>query len=876
MKMKKIIIFLPLALLAVLFAFPKNSRADSTTPIFSESFESLDSIRADGGNPSGVNIVSGKQGNGISLKDAGSFLSFPAANHINFQKAGTIDFWVKPNWNGSDITWNKYFFDAEKNNNIISVYRYQTGANENRLEGMFAPPGEQGYRGAGRADVVKNWKAGEWHNIKIYWDFTLTDKGKQYLAISIDGKYPDITRWWMGGPTFTELPDSFFIGSSAAKDQQADAVIDELKIYDQSLFKLYDPKDPQTEAFWRDLHKDDGTCDNFESYADSPNDCPKISDSIKQGQDILVYKKAPFEAVYPNTTPTDSEISDTLSYQEATNEFEPLFFNIYSRKDFSNVKLSYTDFTGPNGSSIPKSNLDLRIVRDWFQSSDGPVRTVLTPTYVPELLLQNDQVTPERDTWTTWKSFPSLPVLDHAETVLTGNTSKQFVLNAKVSSGTAAGTYSSTLTLTSNNNTQKTFTINLEVLPFELKDSGKIYSTYVPLSFTWTPTLIDGTLYGKMVQNMKDYGFNGVFHYGMAQDTYQYYVDKGFSKLIGWLGGYYDSDSTNNSLHDWLKSHGYEAYFYGADEPSTVSQYQGLVNELIKSHNHDLKLAAAISIGALNRLDNCNDTELYSGLPQDACKNGRLDWANLTLEDPAGAAYVNSLATGTAQRDNSRTETYYWSNMNENPQLHRFLTGYYLWNSGLDGVMPFSYLQGFPSDSKYPFGGPNSNNSYNDFATSNWVDARPAMIVYPSQEGPVPTIQEEAMRAGINDERYMDTWKWYYDQVKATNPTLAAASSDAVNGVLAKYKDYNKLSTISMTQYANDRQMIINEIKKLQGSPSSSSDINQDGSVNLTDFNILKTDFLKLTSGLANPKSDINGDGQVTIKDVGILMSGWK
>jgi hypothetical protein len=56
----------------------------------------------------------------------------------------------------------------------------------------------------------------------------------------------------------------------------------------------------------------------------------------------------------------------------------------------------------------------------------------------------------------------------------------------------------------------------------------------------------------------------------------------------------------------------------------------------------------------------------------------------------------------------------------------------------------------------------------------------------------------------------------------------------------------------------------------------SREDINQDTKVDITDFNILKSDFLKLTANLANPRSDIDGDGQATIKDVGILMSGWK
>ena len=58
--------------------------------------------------------------------------------------------------------------------------------------------------------------------------------------------------------------------------------------------------------------------------------------------------------------------------------------------------------------------------------------------------------------------------------------------------------------------------------------------------------------------------------------------------------------------------------------------------------------------------------------------------------------------------------------------------------------------------------------------------------------------------------------------------------------------------------------------------PALTGDLNADNAVNLADFNILKTDFLKLAASLTNSKSDINADGQVTIKDVGMLMSGWK
>jgi len=54
------------------------------------------------------------------------------------------------------------------------------------------------------------------------------------------------------------------------------------------------------------------------------------------------------------------------------------------------------------------------------------------------------------------------------------------------------------------------------------------------------------------------------------------------------------------------------------------------------------------------------------------------------------------------------------------------------------------------------------------------------------------------------------------------------------------------------------------------------SDLNEDDSVNATDFNIFKLDFQKLAASLTNPKSDIDGDGQATVKDVGIMMSNWR
>jgi parallel beta-helix repeat protein len=63
---------------------------------------------------------------------------------------------------------------------------------------------------------------------------------------------------------------------------------------------------------------------------------------------------------------------------------------------------------------------------------------------------------------------------------------------------------------------------------------------------------------------------------------------------------------------------------------------------------------------------------------------------------------------------------------------------------------------------------------------------------------------------------------------------------------------------------------------KAAGPIYANADINQDNSIDSTDLDILKTDFLRLTASLINPRSDINLDGQCTARDLGILMSEWK
>jgi hypothetical protein len=60
----------------------------------------------------------------------------------------------------------------------------------------------------------------------------------------------------------------------------------------------------------------------------------------------------------------------------------------------------------------------------------------------------------------------------------------------------------------------------------------------------------------------------------------------------------------------------------------------------------------------------------------------------------------------------------------------------------------------------------------------------------------------------------------------------------------------------------------------VDGAPSTPSDLNRDGKVNLTDFSILLF-WWNSAGGDSNPPADISQDGKVNLTDFSILLFNW-
>ncbi|MBO9540128.1 hypothetical protein J7643_05995 [bacterium] len=154
---------------------------------------------------------------------------FPAKDRFNATR-GTISFWFKPTWNGSDGL-NHCFvrvqggtetnFGVHKLGNQLYFYATSKAGDDaqTRRVGFLA------------SDTAALIKAGRWHHLAAVWDGSANDV-RLYLdgraAGSLANDNPAATLNFVPGTTVT-------VGADANKSAPADAVIDQLRIRDVAL-----------------------------------------------------------------------------------------------------------------------------------------------------------------------------------------------------------------------------------------------------------------------------------------------------------------------------------------------------------------------------------------------------------------------------------------------------------------------------------------------------------------------------------------------------------------------------------------------------------------------------------------------------------------
>ncbi len=167
----------------------------------------------------------GKAGQAVYL-DATGHIRYAIANNLE-PAEGTIEFWVQPEWNGTNSN-TKVFFEAGDNFNkglLIS----KDGASNLRFlqwgDDPATPAVEIGTeRGLGFSGA--DWIKGQWYHLAVTWKAATRE-----LAFYLNGETKQTA---VNGVTLSSFSTAFFaIGAEIDNAQPAQATFDELRIFNR-------------------------------------------------------------------------------------------------------------------------------------------------------------------------------------------------------------------------------------------------------------------------------------------------------------------------------------------------------------------------------------------------------------------------------------------------------------------------------------------------------------------------------------------------------------------------------------------------------------------------------------------------------------------
>ncbi|MFA5074352.1 MAG: hypothetical protein WC539_10710, partial [Nitrospirota bacterium] len=209
--------------------------------------------------------------------------------------------------------------------------------------------------------------------------------------------------------------------------------------------------------------------------------------------------------ILPTTSISSSYISSAISMKASPGEFESASFVVRPNTPVSGMTLDISNLTGGSG-TIPASNIDIRVVKVWYQAGANEwYRMDGTRVFTPELLLKDDSLVSVQGTdnylkvngsyvlissstsgiaglssqdWTPASEFPVQDASTLQPVTIDANTNKQFWITLKVPSGTAAGTYSGVITLKTGATTLGQLALTLQVWPITLADPYITYTMF--------------------------------------------------------------------------------------------------------------------------------------------------------------------------------------------------------------------------------------------------------------------------------------------------------------------------------------------------------------------------------------------------------------
>jgi len=237
------------------------------------------------------------------------------------------------------------------------------------------------------------------------------------------------------------------------------------------------------------------------------------------GKKFVIYavKAISNKGILPDSNSIPGQITDTLSVVAASGEYEPASFVLRAEEDVEGITVEVDDLKSDRGEIIPSCNIDIRVVKCWYQDrgrnyqEETPAKTynplplAHKKALVPELLLHDDYLirvdTKERHNYLrTFENgqvkyliissekegegvsgASAVPVNDSSHLLpvdIKKDSNKQFWITVKVPEQARAGAYCSKIKFKTKKGTAGSLNLKLRVLPFKLSKAYYISSIY--------------------------------------------------------------------------------------------------------------------------------------------------------------------------------------------------------------------------------------------------------------------------------------------------------------------------------------------------------------------------------------------------------------
>jgi Putative binding domain, N-terminal len=472
--------------------------------------------------------------------------------------------------------------------------------------------------------------------------------------------------------------------------------------------------------------------------------------------------------VIETTSPLPAPEGYAMAISATPGEFVSATFVLRAGEALSGVNVQSSALTGPG--TVPAGNVDIRVVKTWYQASSGDCACDVGTFLIPEVLLKDDAlINTDRvaqksylratvngtqqylDITTIGATVPAGAIVQDAATLqsfaMALNTNKQVWLTVQVPPGTAAGAYTGTITVSASGKPDTTLSLAVTVLPFVLSPSlieqSIIYRGLLEASCSTlgSECKTQAQMSAELI-NMRDHGIRYPTIYdqyfspfvatrlslmaslGFPQDKIYQAQDNVGTYSVSNQAGIASAVTQWNSI---AAANGWgQVYTYGVDE-ATGTTFDSELTSFQTIHANGGKVLAVIpdvadSVRPI--VTQVDAVELYGYF-----------------------ATASDIATIHANTPGIKVFMYGgpFADM-ENPAYVRKHYGFALLYKNYDGAMNYSY-----QDGRY------GSDAWNDFSSANLGGLRNYEWTYPTSNGVVDTLQWEGYREAVNDIRYAST-----------------------------------------------------------------------------------------------------------------------